>query len=279
MILSFALFSIISCTKDSAKLDEATVNLADDDAVSNITFDDITNTVDYATQILEGILDLGNLKSAAIVADSCPAITISSLDLVTFPKTITIDYGTGCTGFYGSTRSGKIIISVSDRRNVVNSVCTVTLENYYYNGIKVEGTAEFKNLGPNTNQNIVISAKLTGGKLTLPDNRYIERAFDHQREWVKGWDTKDVWDDECLITGTASGRTIDGVVYNNTITTGLYWKRVCEFIVSGVVEIDGEGLDPVYLDFGNGECDNLATLTRDNVTVGITLKHKHRLIP
>jgi hypothetical protein len=279
MILALTLLSFISCTKDSAKMDATTVNLVDDDVVSNVAFDDITNTVDYATQMLETAIDLGNLKSAEILSDSCPAVTLSSLDLVTWPKTITIDYGTGCTGFYGSTRSGKIIITISDRHDVVNSMRTIAFENYYYNGVKVEGTAEFKNLGPNNNQNIVISAKLIDGKLTLPDSRYIEHSFDHQREWIQGWDTKNIWDDECLITGTATGRTIEGVAYTNTITTGLSWKRVCEFLVSGIIKIEREGIDPVFLDFGNGECDNKATLTKGDLTVDILLKHKLRLIP
>lgn len=279
MILTLAVISFISCNKETSSLDQASINLVDDDAVSEVVFEDVFNTVDNASIILENTLGKGDLKSGTLVADSCPVITVDNLTPEVWPKTITIDYGTECLGFNGSTRSGKIIISVTDRRNVLNSTRTVTFDNYFFNGIKIEGTKEFKNLGPNNNQNIVISVKLTGGKLTLPDGKTIERAFEHQREWIAGWATKNIWDDECLVTGVAAGKNIDGIAYTNTITTALRWQRVCKFIVSGVVKIEREGFGPVELDYGDGTCDAIATLKKGDQTREITLKSKHRLIP
>jgi len=279
MILAVAVIYFTSCTRDTTQLDQTSINLVDDDAVSDVAFEDVFNTVDYASIILESALGKGDLKSGTILADSCPVVTVDNLAPNVWPKTITINYGTYCSGFYGSTRSGKIIITVSARRNVLNSTTTVTFDNYYFNGIKVEGTKEFKNLGPNTNQNMVISVKLTGGKLTLPDDKTIERAFEHQREWIAGWGTKNIWDDECMITGVATGKNIDGIAYTNTITTALHWKRVCEFPVSGVIKFERTGVEPVELDYGIGECDAIATLKRGDETKEIILKHKHRLMP
>jgi hypothetical protein len=114
----------------------------------------------------------------------------------------------------------------------------------------------------------------------LPDGKIIERAFDHQREFIAGWNTpRSIWDDECLITGTATGKGINGNVYTNTILTALHWKRVCEFLVSGTVKFERSGVDPVVLDYGTGLCDAIATLTRGTETKEILLKHKHRLMP
>ncbi len=64
-------------------------------------------------------------------------------------RSITIDYGTGCTGFYDNTRSGKIIINVTGPGGKMGSKRTVTFDDYYFNGIKVEGTKLFENLGAN----------------------------------------------------------------------------------------------------------------------------------
>ncbi len=64
---------------------------------------------------------------------------------------------------------------------------TVTFENYYFNGIKVEGTKGIENTGFRNNQNLVFSVTLTEGKLTLPDGKIIERSFQHQREWIAGF--------------------------------------------------------------------------------------------
>jgi hypothetical protein len=187
-----------------------------------------------------------------------------------------VDYGTGCTGINDNVRSGKIIIEVTGPRLQAGSKRTITFVNYFFNGIKVEGTKVLENMGYNNNQNLVISVKLTDGKLTLPDGKTIERTVDHQREWTAGLLTKNIWDDECLITGTSAGKNIDGVAYNNTIVTALHWTRACRFIVSGVVNIQREGKDPVQLDYGSGECDAKAVVTRNGVSTEILLKNKHR---
>jgi hypothetical protein len=282
MILALAVFSFSSCNKDTNPIEPVSAELVDDDAVTALAFDDVFNTVDNATIIMENLIGTGkgDLESEVTLADSCPVITITNPATGVFPKTITIDYGTGCTGFNGSTRKGKIIITVSDRRYVLNATRTVTFDNYYFNLIKMEGTKELKNLGLNSNKNMVFSIKLTGGKLTLPDGKTIERSFEHQREFVAGWNTpKNIWDDECMISGIATGKNINGISYTNTIITALHWKRVCEFLVSGSIKFERTGVDPVVLDYGKGECDAIATLTRGEETKQVTLKHKHRLMP
>ena len=278
MIAAMGVLSFSSCKKDTNLIEQESVDLADDNSVTDVAFEDVNNTADNASIIMENLMGpaKGDLEAGVALTDSCPTITISA---GAFPKTITIDYGTGCTGFNGSTRSGKIIINVTDRRNVVNATRTVTFDNYFFNGIKIEGTKEIKTVGLNNNQNMVITDKLTGGKLTLPDGKTILRTIDHQREFTAGWGTKTIWDDECLITGTATGININGMAYTNTILTALHWKRVCEFIVSGTIKFERTGVDPVILDYGTGACDAIATVTRGTQSKEITLKHKHRLMP
>jgi hypothetical protein len=133
-------------------------------------------------------------------------------------------------------------------------------------------------MGKNNNQNIVFSATLTGGKLTLPDGKLIERSFSHQREWTAGLLTKNIWDDECLVTGSATGKNINGVTYTNTITTALQWKRVCQFIVAGVVKLERTGAPAIEMNYGTGECDAKAVVTRGGESKEILLKHKHRVM-
>jgi hypothetical protein len=277
MIATLLVLSFLSCSKDSSLMDQTSFDLADDNAVSDVAFEDVFNTVDNATIIMENQMGIGkSLESNSVLADSCPTITISAGG---FPKTITINYGTGCSGFNGSTRSGKIIINVTDRRTVLNATRTVTFDNYYFNGIKVVGIKEIKNIGPNSNQNMVMSDKLTGGKLILPDGKTIERSAEHQREFTAGWSTKTIWDDECLISGVATGKNINGIAYTNTILTPLHWIRACEFITAGTIKFERTGIEPTVLDYGKGECDAKATVQRGTQTKEIILKHKHRLMP
>jgi hypothetical protein len=275
MIAALAIFSFSSCTKEPA-IDEASLNLADDDAVIDAVYEDVFNTVDNADIILDN-LQKGDAAKSVIAADSCPLVTIDHPTDAIWPKTITIDFGSGCEGLYENTRAGKIIIVVTGPRMKTGSTKTVTFYNYFFNGIKVEGTKELENIGFNDNQHLVMSVTLTGGKLTLPDGKTIERSFEHQREWLAGLLTRNIWDDECLITGTATGVNIKGIAYTNTITTPLHWKRVCRFVVSGVVKIEREGREPIEINYGTGDCDAVATVTMGGETKEITLKFKHRL--
>jgi hypothetical protein len=277
MITAMAILTFISCKKDSSLIDQASINLADDDAVTEAVYEDVFSTADNATIILEQMLKGGETKSESVVSDSCPKITVNHPATGIWPKVITIDYGTGCSGFYDATRSGKIVIEVTGPRQQVGSKRTVTFVNYFFNEIKVEGTKVFENIRIVNNQNPVISVKLTNGKLTLPGGKIIERSIDHQREWTAGFLTKNIWDDECLVTGTANGKNIDGLAYNNTIITALQWKRVCKFIVSGVVKIEREGKEPIELNYGTGECDAKATVSRGVESIEILLHNKHRI--
>jgi hypothetical protein len=280
MITALTVLSFSSCKKDtstSGVVDETSLNLADDDAVTDVVFEDVFNTADNATIILDQITAKSlDAKSETVLSDSCPAITITRPTANLWPKTVTVDYGTSCTGINDNVRSGKIVIEVTGPRLQTGSKRTITFVNYFFNGIKVEGTKVLENMGYNSNQNLVVSVKLTDGKLTLPDGKTIERTTDHQREWTAGLLTKNIWDDECLITGSATGKNIDGIAYTNTILTALHWTRACRFLVSGVVSIKLEGKDPVQLDYGNGNCDAKAVVTRGDVTKEILLKNKHR---
>jgi hypothetical protein len=279
MIAAMAVLSFSSCKKDSSSssaIDDTSVNLADDDAVTDVVYEDVFNTADNATIILDQMAKGLDTQSETVLSDSCPVITIVRPTSNPWPKTVTIDYGTSCVGMNDNTRSGKIIINVTAPRLQVGSKRTITFDNYFFNGIKVEGTKVLENMGYNSNQNLLISVKLTNGKLTLPDGTTIERTVDHLREWTAGLTTKNIWDDECLITGTAAGKNIDGVAYTSTILTALHWTRACRFLVSGVVKIERDASLPVQIDYGTGDCDAKAVVTKGDASKEILLKNKHR---
>lgn len=275
-IASLVLLSFSSCKKDSNQIEQTSIDLADDDAVSDAVYEDVFNTADNATIILDQMVKSGDSKSETVVSDSCPAITVTHPATGIWPKVVTVDFGTGCAGLYDNTRSGKIIIEVTGPRMQLDSKRTVTFVNYFFNGIKVEGTKVFQNMGYNSNQNLLFSIKLTGGKLTLPDGKTIERSFEHQREWTRGILTRNIWDDECLVTGFANGKNINGMAYKNTIMTALQWKRVCRFIVSGVVKIERDGVLAIEMNYGTGDCDAKAAVTRGGESKEILLRNKHR---
>lgn len=269
IITSLMLFLANSCQKQSP-IGESAAEAADDATFSETMFDDVFATLEIATATAESML-----KSAA-VADSCPVVTVTFPGTGLWPRTVLVDYGEGCTGMNEIIRSGRILITVTGPRSEAGSSRTVTFDNYFCNDVKIEGTKVIENLGPNDAGNIVFSTVLTGGKITLPDSRFIEREFDREREYVAGYLTRTPWDDECLITGIATGVNLNGLTYTHTITGALEWKATCRFIVSGTIGFEVEGMEPFVLDYGNGECDAAATLVRGEETKEITLGVRHR---
>ncbi len=268
-----------SCEKDepAEKISEEDVTVAEDDALADALFSDIWEAVDQAVQIVDDQLYNARLKSQEVVTDSCPAITVDHPDTITWPKVITIDYGdTDCVGFYGNTRRGRIVITITGRYRMVGSQKTVTLVDYYINDIHIEGTKTITNNGRNENKNLTFTVELVEGKVTTPDEVVIEREFTRIREWVAGEETPNHWDDIYFITGNTWGVNFKGKSYTRTILTPLEWAASCRFIKSGSVELVVGDRSPVVLDYGEGECDNEATLIKDGETKTILLRFNPR---
>lgn len=268
LFIVFAGFIVTSCHK-SEPLEESSIEATDDAVLSEALFDDVFATLEIATAIAE------DLKKSATVADSCPVVTVTFPGQGSWPRNIVIDYGTSCTGLNDIVRSGKIEITLSAPRRDVGSERTITFNNYYVNGAKVEGTKVVKNMGPNKSGNTVFSVVLTGGKVTFTDQKTIEHEFDREREYVAGYATWTPWDDVCLITGVAAGKNLNDVNYTANIINPLEWHAACRFLVSGTIGFEIEGVEPFTLDYGDGECDAYATLARGDDSKEIILRYRH----
>lgn len=202
----------------------------------------------------------------------CAIVTVTSTN-GTFPKTITVDFGTGCTDKRGITRKGKIIITVTNKLLVPGATITITHDNFYVDGKKVEGEIKLSNI----TTDIAVptfSKQVTNGKITREDGSYFTFNSLRKRKMTQGVDTpKNVWDDVWeIFEGSQTVTKSNGNYLTSTIKTPLVKSNACHFISKGSITIKGTNIDGV-LDFGNGDCDNLATFTDANGTVHqITLR-------
>lgn len=270
LVLSMALAGLVitSCSK-TEPIDTKATDAADDVVLTEALYDDAFASLEIATVFAE----VG--KKSASILDSCPLITINSPGEDFFPRNIVIDYGTGCTGLFNVERSGRILITLSGPRGTSGTERVLTFDDYYVNGAKIEGTFTIENMGFNNAQNAVFSVSLEGGKITFPDSRIITREFERQREYIAGYGTWTPWDDKCLITGISAGTNLDGKTYSLSILNPLEWHATCRFLVSGTVGFEVDGIEPFELDYGAGECDEVATLSRGDETKEITLCYRH----
>jgi hypothetical protein len=212
-----------------------------------------------------GLNGIGHFKFGIPHIDSCAVVTVSS---ETFPKEITIEYAGTCNEHHGHIMKGKIIIDISDSLTVPGSVETITYQDFYIDSMKVDLNAEITNIGKNADGNWVIRKEydqtITRGDLVCV------RQNKETQEWKSGFETRDKSDNVYYLTGSGSVSINDTATYIKTITTPLLFDASCDYISSGVVELTKNGSTAI-IDYGDGTCDNKATVTIDGTTEEINL--------
>ena len=271
-----AIFSMVACEKEKG-IESFDVVTAEDDAVADLAYDDIFTEVDAVMNTMDMLgYQMPALKSGLEIFETCKVITIDKPDGERFPKTITIDYGEGCTTGK-RTRKGKIEITVSGPMWLQGSQRVITMVEFYVNDHKVEGTRTVINEGRHTEgdylDKIYFSVLLEGGKVTTPDGQEITKQVNRTRTFVEGEETKwDTRDDIWYIEGIATGVNRNGVQFTREITSPLFKEIGCRFITQGTVVITAEGRPDAILDYGDGDCDPIATVTVGDETREINLR-------
>ena len=269
LMLGLVVFSITSCKKTddnstTADPNEATtsVQMQKDGAVSDFIVEDANDLFDQAAESnnLNGARPDNTANTNIIPA--CAHVTVTPGG---FPKTITIDFGTSCTDpITHVTRSGKIIINISDSLRHPGAVSTMTFDNYYVNLFKREGTITWTNTTVPPHRSW--TRTVVNGKVTAPDGRFWIHNATHSIEQVEGNGTPHFpLDDAFSVTGNSTITNSAGVTRTHTIITALHKKVICHNIDMGSVSLVGPH-HTVLLDYGNGTCDNIATISVDGGT-------------
>lgn len=258
--ISLALLS--SCKKDSSgstsELD-TTVELAGNQAVSDNLNSDAENVLNeaavdnnFAGETPTGITNTMNILN-------CATVTVAPLQ--GFPKNITIDFGTGCTSNDGVTRSGKMMIALSDSLRKSGSVAVMTFDNYFVSGFKREGTITWTNTSQGGTKSW--ERKCENGKITAPGGRYwLHSGMQAIVQTAGAATAHNLLDDVFSITGSHTVTNAAGQSRTSEITEPLEKKVVCENIDMGKIKIQGPNHYAI-IDFGNGNCDRIATISID----------------
>jgi len=229
--------------------------------ISDKTFEALNGTMfSYATTT--------GLKSAT--TGTCPVISVTSI--ISFPITITCDWGTGCASTDdGITRSGKITISLSGLMSVPGSIATFTFVDFVADGNKISGVHKITYVGLNAGNSWPRYSVYTDAKIVFPDTKFITYHAEYTRLQAAGSATAAIADDVWRIEGTSSGTTRDGIAWTASYPSALVKNASCKWFSSGSVLITPTGGVPRTINFGDGTCDNKATLTIGDKTTDITL--------
>ncbi len=276
-ILLFSVFFIAgifsSCKKQNVLVEttaeqESTYELSTGQAVAdNITED--ANSLFMEAAANKNLLGSNTQNITTINCLNGASVTVTPAG--SFPKTITINFGTGNTAANGVIRSGKINVVLSDSVRKAGSKAVITFTNYYVNGFKKEGTITWTNTSTANAKGW--QRKVENGKITAPDGRYWLHSGIRDAVQISGANTPNtLLDDVFLITGNHTVSNAAGKTKNTYITEALEKKVVCENIGTGKLRVEGDNHIAI-IDFGNGDCDKIATISIDgNAPRTITLR-------
>lgn len=198
-----------------------------------------------------------------------PDITLGGSS-ATYPKTITLDYGDSTVLHHGRVLKGKVIIEISAAPRTDGSTRKITYQNLVVDSISVNGTAVSVFKGDNKTSAVEnYSEEVTFG---FYDGKVITWKGQKVRTWVEGLGTDTLRSDDVIeITGKVDASVKGGSVYLKEITVPLIRKGSCRYIVSGIIQLTIDNTLVSSVDYGNGDCDATATLTKDGTTVTLDL--------
>jgi hypothetical protein len=199
-----------------------------------------------------------------------PDIELRGTTAVSYPQTITLDYGDSTVIRHGRVLKGKVIIEISAVPRTDGATTKITYQNLVVDTITVNGTtvSVFKgdnktSASENYTENVIF---------TFSDGKVIDWSGQKVRRWVGGLSTDTVRIDDVIeITGKVNASIKGGSVYVKEITTPLVRKGDCKYIVAGVITLTVNNTLVSTVDYGKGDCDTSATLTKDGTTVTLDL--------
>jgi len=186
-------------------------------------------------------------------------------------KTLTIDFGaTNCLCPDGRYRRGQILVNFTTDVLTRRAGAVVTRQNYFVNDNQHTATRTFTDIGGGSFTVDVTNASIiranNGGTHSWTANWTFTRTAGYNTPLVMS-------DDVYSVTGSAAGTNRKGVSYTTTVQTPLVKRADCfKYYVSGTLVITNANNKTMTLDYGNGTCDNTATVAVNGRTRTITLR-------
>ncbi|MFZ5554266.1 MAG: hypothetical protein ACOZCO_14200 [Bacteroidota bacterium] len=250
LVLGSSLF-IASCKKEEADTDTQS---AVDYAYLKLGYNTVLPVTNNITVNEEG-LDKTNLYT-------CATVTRIAGDTTNWPASgdtlvYEVNYGTsGCVDTDGRMKSGILTVSFYSNFQLSGGQVRVVPTNFYVDGLKFEGDMTLQNNG-----NYNYSKVVTGGKC-VASTWTISYDGTTTMTWTAGFNTPtDPTDDSYSFTEAANAVNRKGSAFTVSTTSAVIKNCNCKWISQGTVEITPSGLATRTIDFGNGTCDQQATLT------------------
>jgi len=272
-LLLLAAIAVVSCNKEESPqipeeenqiFDVAELKASDETELISEEIISVAEDV-YATD------EIAETSKSFYTSDYLPdCVTIATV-VTSTSKEKTIDFGDGCELPNGNVLSGIIYLSYLKDMDMATKTLSISLEDFTFNGVVIEGSASVERMRSNENGNPQADA-VGSFNAEWPDGATASFTGNRTREWIEGYGSGFWGDNVFLISGTKTYTGKLGNVFMKETITPLRREWSCRFIVSGILEISRNDLT-ASLDFGDGSCDALGMLTYpDGTTEEIFLR-------
>lgn len=270
MIAAIAGITFTACRKEKEiiKEDDSDTAAAADNSIAEGAFNDVTNMADQAAD--GNLTSYRNANGGEGLLSTCATVTN---DTSITPHLLTIDFGsTNCLCKDGRYRRGKVLIAYDGHYKDTGHTHTITFMDYFVDDNQILGQKTVTNNGKNTAGNITFTVNVDGKVIKANGGGTVTWKSVRTREWIAGYNTP-VWNDDIyLISGSATGTSAAGINFTITIIKDLRKEIGCRHFVSGQLSLAPDNKPLRLIDYGNGACDNEATVTINGKTHTIILK-------
>ena len=282
--LSFGL--ITSCSEDgvsgfSENLSTTTVM----ETINSIAFEeDIDNLVSESMNLISSTTsarpadtaaDKGSKRFKGDKYGDCATVVEDEEN-----NTKTITFSEDCEGKRGQVRSGTMIVTYSETQAESGSFRQVTYNDFYLNGVKIEGTRRTEIISIDESGSKTMRTSMSDGKMIYEDGTFETKnsemtRYTHVENSEKQYSS---------LTGSKSAVSTEGVNFSMEITTPIKFVYNCDdlgFRKRGKIPVEGvkvsiDGDQTITTDFGDGTCDTLVEVTKDGEVETVDLKDLKR---
>lgn len=292
----FLVFALVACqnTDELSSVSTGTSSLKSTEITVNDTYvEDVAGESQYEADLLSNsekilrFLANGHGKFNSYLQSKgglrykigeCPDVAIDTAE-AGYPITITLNYGDSTVLRNGRVLSGIVEIVISGPKHTDGTTKTITYTNFTIDSVVVNGSiTELFSGDDSTSRKSTVTDELT---FLYPDATLYTRVGQRVHNWLEGLDTElDPEDDKIEITGNVTVINSLDESYSKTIIEPLIRLGSCKYYVQGIAQITLNSEVISEINYGDGTCDNEATITVAGVDSTIVLnsgtpKHNH----
>lgn len=266
------LLLILSCSKEDNN-SSSNESLSSEDAKISANIDAISDDISQIVDDQFNAQASSAGRSTEVPESILPPCATVTIVITGNTWTRTVTFAAGCTLPNGNVVSGTIIVSGNTNFSQQSHTISYSFVDFYHNNILVQGnrtvvrslqsTATLAAVHPVASMSLNMT-------VTYPNGNVYTRVGTRVKELVEGFETPMIWLDNIFSVTGSWTTTFPNGTQSTTITTPLIVKANCPRIVSGVMTIVRNN-NTGTIDYGDGTCDNLATVTINGVTTIITL--------